>query len=286
MKIGVKREKIETAFTRCQHILKTVKNVTVAEFELAFTRCWNNLETVGNLTVRNSLQDFDAIERYLHPKCRSVLFQKRPKLSYFHYFQVFARCRFQNVPVRVPFSKSTVFKICRRKMCRFRVNRRPISYILHHFQNVPASCERSLKQSFVDPHSRQVGTFETLTQLQPELLPVMDRLLTNIRILHIGKDYITLIGLTNYCNLQLHSNTLICSLKSTKFKLRPLEPGGALDQILVGDVPSGFKSIPVPYTNFLQKYTRSLYQFFDKVYPTLYFIPKSCESVPFLIPKL
>ena len=35
--------------------------------------------------------------------------------------------------------------------------------------------------------------------------------------------------------------------------------GGALDQILVGDVPSR-----------LQKHTRSLYQFFEKVYPNLY----------------
>ena len=32
----------------------------------------------------------------------------------------------QNVLVRVPFSNSTVFKICRQKMCRFRVNGRPI----------------------------------------------------------------------------------------------------------------------------------------------------------------
>ena len=36
-------------------------------------------------------------------------------------------------------------------------------------------------------------------------------------------------------------------------------PGGALDQILVGDVPSR-----------LQKHTRSLYQFLEKIYPTLY----------------
>ena len=56
----------QTAFTRCRHILKTMKNVTVAKFELAFTRCRNNLKTVGNLTVRNSLQDFDAKEVCLH----------------------------------------------------------------------------------------------------------------------------------------------------------------------------------------------------------------------------
>ena len=36
-------------------------------------------------------------------------------------------------------------------------------------------------------------------------------------------------------------------------------PGGVLDQILDGDVPSRF-----------QKHTRSLYQFFQDVYPTLY----------------
>ena len=51
--------------------------MTVAEFELALTRCQNNLKTVQDLTVRNSLQDFDAIERYLHPICQSILFQKR-----------------------------------------------------------------------------------------------------------------------------------------------------------------------------------------------------------------
>ena len=44
----------------------------------------------------------------------------------------------------VPFSKFTVFKICRQKMCRFRVNGRPIRHIFHRSQNVPASCERSL----------------------------------------------------------------------------------------------------------------------------------------------
>ena len=122
-----------------------MKNVTVAKFELAFTRCRNNLKTVGNLPVKSSLQHFDAKEAYLHPKNRSVSFQKRLKMFYFHHFQVFTRCRFQNVPIRVPFSKSTVFKICRQKMCRFRVNRRPIRHIFCRFQNVPVSCERSLR---------------------------------------------------------------------------------------------------------------------------------------------
>ena len=134
----------KTAFTRCRHILKTTKNVTVAKFELAFTRCRNNLKTFGNLPVKSSLQDFDAKEVYLNPKNRSVSFQKRLKMFHFHQFKVFTRCRFQNVHLRVPFSKSAVFKICRQKMCRFRVNRRPIRRIFHRFQNVPASCERSL----------------------------------------------------------------------------------------------------------------------------------------------
>ena len=57
---------------------------------------------------------------------------------------MFKRCCFKLMPVTVPFSKSTVFKICRQKMCRFRVNGRPIRRIFHRFQNVPASCERSL----------------------------------------------------------------------------------------------------------------------------------------------
>ena len=42
----------QTNFTRCRHILKTVKNVTVAKFELSFTRCRNNLKTVGDLTAK------------------------------------------------------------------------------------------------------------------------------------------------------------------------------------------------------------------------------------------
>ena len=82
----------------------------------------------------------------------------------FHHLQVFTRCRFQNVSVRVPFSKSTVFKICRQKMCRFRVNGRPIRRIFHHFQNVPASCERSLKLAYKVYHIKSL-----ITQFYPTL---------------------------------------------------------------------------------------------------------------------
>ena len=116
----------------------------VAKFELACTQCRNNLKTVGDLTIRKPLQNFDAKEMFVHPKNRSVSFQNCRQLFSFHHFRVFTRCRFQNVPVRVPFSKSTVFRICRQIMCLFRVNGRPIRHIFHRFQNVPASCERSL----------------------------------------------------------------------------------------------------------------------------------------------
>ena len=64
------------------------------------------------------------------------------------------------MPVTVPFSKSTVFKICRQKMCRFRVNRRPIRHIFHRFQNLPASCERSLNLTEI------VGTFQKFSLLE------------------------------------------------------------------------------------------------------------------------
>ena len=82
-------------------------------------------ENGGNLTVKNSLQDFDGREIYLHPKNRSVSFQERRRMFCFHHFQVFTECRFQNEPVRVLFSKSTVFEIFRQIKCRFRVNGRP-----------------------------------------------------------------------------------------------------------------------------------------------------------------
>ena len=125
-----------------------MKKVTVAKFELAFTRCRNNLEMIGNLTVKNSLQDLDAKEMYLHSKNRSVAFQKHRKMFCFHHFRVFTRCFFQDLLVIAPFSKSTVFKICRQKMSRFRVNWRPIRPIFHRFQNVPASCKRCLNLTY------------------------------------------------------------------------------------------------------------------------------------------
>ena len=67
----------KTAFTRCRHNLKTVKNVTATKFELAFTRCRHNLKTVGKIDSKKSFLDFDAKEKYLHTKNRPVSIQKR-----------------------------------------------------------------------------------------------------------------------------------------------------------------------------------------------------------------
>ena len=60
-------------------------------------------ENGRKLDGKNSSQGFDAKEAYLHPKNRSVSFQKRLKMLFFRHIQVFTRCSFQNVPVRVPF---------------------------------------------------------------------------------------------------------------------------------------------------------------------------------------
>ena len=76
----------------------------------------------------------------------------------------------------MPFLKcadqSSVFKICRQKMCRFRVNRRPIRRIFHRFQNLPASCERSLNPM---NHIRNVLQFTVLQNIHClQTLPFSD----------------------------------------------------------------------------------------------------------------
>ena len=83
-----------------------------------------------------------------------------------HHFQVFTRCPLQNVPSRVPFSKSTVFVwtgglsvtfFIVFKMCRYRVNGRPIRHIFHRFQNVLVSCEREAYPSHFSSFSKCAG---------------------------------------------------------------------------------------------------------------------------------
>ena len=123
-----------------------MKKVTAAKFEPAFTRYLAQFENDRKFDSKTSLQDFDAKEKYLLPKNRPVSIQKHRKMFCLHHYRVFTRCCFKFRPVRVPFSKSTVFEICRQKMCHFRVNRRPIRQIFHRFQNVPAWCERSLSE--------------------------------------------------------------------------------------------------------------------------------------------
>ena len=105
-------------------------------------------ENDRKLDGKNSLQDFDAKEVYLHPKNRSVSFHKRLKMFCFHHFRVFTRCRFSKM-CRLEFRFQIYhFQNLPAEMCRFRVNGRPIRRIFHRFQNVPASCERSLRVQF------------------------------------------------------------------------------------------------------------------------------------------
>ena len=127
--------------------------MTGAKCELVFTLCRNNLKTVRHSKAKSCCKTF------MPKKCTFTLridksrFKSVENICFYH-FRVFTRCHFQNVPVRVPSSKSTVFTICRQKMCRFRVEGRPISYIFHHFQNLPASCERSLSVTYVSGTSQ------------------------------------------------------------------------------------------------------------------------------------
>ena len=77
------------------------EKVKLAKSELALPK---QFETGTNFDGKHSLQDFNAKEMYLHPTNQWVLFQKRRKMFCFHTFRMLTRCRFQNVPVRVPFS--------------------------------------------------------------------------------------------------------------------------------------------------------------------------------------
>ena len=140
-------------FTRRRHILKTVKNVMAAQFWLVFTRYRQNLKTIENSTVTNSAQsseEFDAKEMHLHHKSHLASFWKCWKMFRFHQFCVFIifafllRCRFQNVGLEFRCQNLPFLKIYKQKMCRFRMNGRPINHMFHRFQNVTASCERNL----------------------------------------------------------------------------------------------------------------------------------------------
>ena len=104
------------------------------------------MKMVGNLTLNNSLEDFDAKDMYLHLKNRSVLLQKHWEIFCFHHFRAFTRYHFQNVPVRVPFPKYTVFKSAGKNV-PFSCEQEAYPSHISPFSNVLASCERSLDLS-------------------------------------------------------------------------------------------------------------------------------------------
>ena len=64
-----------------------------------------NLKTVGNLTVKDSLQDFDAKEMYLHPRINQSRSKSMEICSVFNILSVhtvpFQKC----AAYRVPFFK-------------------------------------------------------------------------------------------------------------------------------------------------------------------------------------
>ena len=118
-------------------------------------------ENGGYLTIKNSLQNFDAKDMYLHHKKSVSLVPEALKNVPFSRLSGARTMPFQNVSVTISHSKSTVFKICRQKMCRFHVNGRPIRHIFHRFQNMSASCERSLRLKMTHHNEVNKAPFQT-----------------------------------------------------------------------------------------------------------------------------
>ena len=112
-----------------KQILNQMKN------ELEILRAENltqsEKKTVGNLTVKTrckTLMSKKCIYTLRIDQSRSKSFEK---CSVFISFECSHDAVSKLVPVRVPFSKSIVFKICRHKMRRFRANGRHIRHIFH-----------------------------------------------------------------------------------------------------------------------------------------------------------
>ena len=97
------------------------------------------MKTVGNLTVKNSLQDLDAKEMYIHPKNQSVSFKKRRQM-FSSIFIVF-RC------LHDAFSK----------LCRLEFRFQNIPFSKSACKNVPLSCEREAYPSSFSPFSKCAG---------------------------------------------------------------------------------------------------------------------------------
>ena len=75
--------------------------------------------------------ELDAKEIYVHTKNRPFSFRKRGKCSVF--ISSVHTMPFSNVLVRVPLSKSTVFKICRHKKGSFSCEREAYPSHFHRF---------------------------------------------------------------------------------------------------------------------------------------------------------
>ena len=90
------------------------------------SKIWGSFHTIPaqfengrKFDSKNSLQVFDAKEKYLHPKNRPVSIQKRRKMCFVHHCRVLTRCCFKFIPVRVPFSKSIVVESAGKKCAVF-----------------------------------------------------------------------------------------------------------------------------------------------------------------------
>ena len=134
--------RFKIAFTRCWHILKTVKCVTVAKFELAFTRCRNNLKMAGNVTVKTRCKTL------MPKKCTLTLRIDQSRLKSVSKCFVFIifKCFHDAVSKMYWFEfrfQTLQFSNSAGKMSRFRANG-PLRRCFHRFQNLPASCERRL----------------------------------------------------------------------------------------------------------------------------------------------
>ena len=127
-------QRTKTAFTRCRHVLKTMKNVTVAKIELAFTRCRNNLKTVGNMTVK-------ILCKTLVPKkCIYIL-----RTDHSHSKSV-EKC---SVYIIFEYSHDAVSKICR---LEFRFQN--LLFSKSAGKNVLFLCERETYPSHFSPFSK------------------------------------------------------------------------------------------------------------------------------------
>ena len=118
-----------TAFTRCRHILKMVKNVTAAKFELAFTRYRNDLKMIGTQTPKS--------------RCKTLMLKK---CTYTLRIDLSRSKSVQKCSVFIIFRclHDSVSKMCRLEFCFQNLPTK----------NVPFSCEREVYPSHFSPFSK------------------------------------------------------------------------------------------------------------------------------------